>query len=136
MLGGDKIHIAPVGIFGGWPGSTGTYRIIRATGEEIIPKRKMKHVINNGDIIYNFHPGGGGYGNPLERDPEMVKDDLIDGFISERAAGEDYGVVVDVKTEKVDYEATKKLRAELSKKPRDGYDRHIGGLPSHKIGER
>jgi len=80
--------------------------------------------------------GGGAKEEVGQQLVEVVKDDLIDGFISERAAGEDYGVVVDVKTEKVDYEATKKLRAELSKKPRDGYDRHIGGLPSHKIGER
>ena len=38
--------------------------------------------------------GGGGYGDPLERDPEKVLDDVLDGFINETHAREDYGVVL------------------------------------------
>jgi N-methylhydantoinase B len=72
----------------------------------------------------------------LERDPERVKEDLLEGYISQKAANDDYGVVVNLKTETIDYEATGRLRSELRKKSRDGRDRFIGGLPSHKIGVR
>jgi len=56
--------------------------------------------------------GGGGYGNPLERDPEMVEKDVLEGYVSIEAAKKDYGVVIDPKTMKVDTDATKRLRAE------------------------
>jgi N-methylhydantoinase B len=136
IIGGDKIKIPPEGVYDGWPGSTGTYRLIRGNGKEEIPTRKTKHFLNKGDIIKDFHPGGGGYGDPLERDPERVKEDLLEGYISQKAANDDYGVVVNLKTETIDYEATGRLRSELRKKSRDGRDRFIGGLPSHKIGVR
>jgi N-methylhydantoinase B len=56
--------------------------------------------------------GGGGCGNPLERDPEMVESDLIEGYVSIEAVKKDYGVVIDPKTLKVDVEETKKLRGQ------------------------
>jgi N-methylhydantoinase B len=59
--------------------------------------------------------GGGGHGNPLEREPEMVERDVIEGYVSIEAAKKDYGVVIDPKTMKVDEEATKKLRDSLRK---------------------
>ena len=54
--------------------------------------------------------GGGGHGNPLERDPEMVERDVLEGYISLERAREDYGVVINPNTIKVDEEATRKLR--------------------------
>ena len=53
--------------------------------------------------------GGGGYGNPLEREPEMVESDVMEGYVSLERAREDYGVVIDPKTTKVDEEATQKI---------------------------
>lgn len=63
-----------------------------------------------GDTVIINSAGGGGYGNPLERAPEMVERDMIEGYVSVERAKEDYGVVIDPKTFKVDMEATKKLR--------------------------
>jgi N-methylhydantoinase B len=57
-------------------------------------------------------PGGGGYGDPLQRDPERVFADVREGYITGAAAERDYGVVV-VETERglaIDFAATKLLR--------------------------
>ena len=60
-------------------------------------------------------PNGGGYGNPLKRDPKLVVEDILDDFTSVELAREAYGVVVDPKTLAIDVAATKKLRAKLLK---------------------
>jgi N-methylhydantoinase B len=59
--------------------------------------------------------GGGGFGDPLERDPEAIRDDARDGFVSLEAAKDLYGVVINTEPElyEVDYPATEKLRANL-----------------------
>jgi N-methylhydantoinase B len=55
-------------------------------------------------------PGGGGWGDPLERDPQMVRDDVVDRFVSVASAKNDYGVVLDPVTFRIDHESTMKLR--------------------------
>jgi len=59
--------------------------------------------------------GGGGYGDPLEREIERVERDVIEGYVSIETAREDYGVVIDPETGKVDLIATQKLRKDLKK---------------------
>ena len=60
-----------------------------------------------------FEPGGGGgYGPPLERDPEAVLNDVLDGYVSLEAARRDYGVVLEGGGTEVDAEATAALRQE------------------------
>ena len=56
--------------------------------------------------------GGGGWGDPLDRDPESVRWDAIEGYISRGAALDEYGVVLDEKDLSVDQAATERLRAE------------------------
>jgi len=63
-----------------------------------------------GDVVTIDAPGGGGYGNPLEREPELVVDDVIEGYISIESAQKDYGVAIDPATLKIDIEGTKRLR--------------------------
>jgi N-methylhydantoinase B len=58
-----------------------------------------------------YGPAGGGYGNPLERDPAKVADDVLDGVISVETALRDYGVIVSAKGI-VDAVATDKARSE------------------------
>ncbi len=74
--------------------------------------------IAEGDWFSRPTAGGGGYGDPLERDPEAVKEDVADDLVSIRRAGMDYGVVIetvdaDLAEYKVDYPGTEKLRQEL-----------------------
>ena len=55
-------------------------------------------------------PGAGGYGDPLERDLDLLLQDVRDGKVSLDSAREDYKVVIDPGTLQVDEKATKKLR--------------------------
>ena len=71
------------------------------------------------DFISN---GGGGYGSPLEREPEVVLEEVIDGFLSVEKARDVYGVVIeevdpDVHEFRLDVEATELKRRELAGKP-------------------
>jgi N-methylhydantoinase B len=63
--------------------------------------------------------GGGGYGDPLERLPEMVKKDVQNGYISLKSAEQDYGVVFNSHNREIDEKATQRVRSERRKeKPR------------------
>ncbi|MBN2032788.1 MAG: hydantoinase B/oxoprolinase family protein [Deltaproteobacteria bacterium] len=66
--------------------------------------------LSGGDVVTMDAAGGGGYGDPLERDPEMVLEDVIQGYVSPGRAEEDYGVVVDPVTMRIDREATNSVR--------------------------
>lgn len=63
-----------------------------------------------GDVIIIDAPGGGGYGNPFERDIESVANDVKQGYVSIESAKNDYGVVIDPQTYEVDEKETRKLR--------------------------
>ena len=66
-------------------------------------------------VMYDYG-GGGGWGNPLERDPEAVLDDVLDEYVSPEGAERDYGVVLNGSLEDltlaIDEEATAALRAQ------------------------
>ncbi len=62
-----------------------------------------------GEVISNRSGGGGGYGEPFERPPEAVLEDVIDGYVSVASAKGDYGVVITDDLE-IDHEATEELR--------------------------
>jgi N-methylhydantoinase B len=70
----------------------------------------------SGNVIQFHSAGGGGYGDPLERDPQAVKQDVFNEYVSIEMARNDYGVVIDSKTLKVDLKETEKLRATRKKK--------------------
>jgi N-methylhydantoinase B len=69
-----------------------------------------------GDTVTIDAPGGGGYGNPLEREPEMVLNDVIEGYVSIEGAETDYGVVVDPETYTINMEETGRRRRLLKLK--------------------
>ena len=64
-----------------------------------------------GDVLSIRLPGSGGYGSPIERSPESVRWDVINGKISIESALKNYKVVFD-EDMKIDYEATNNLRTE------------------------
>ena len=59
-------------------------------------------------------PGGGGWGNPLEREPERVRWDVIEGFVTPEMARDRYGVVLRT-DQSIDAEATAAKRRELAR---------------------
>ncbi len=68
-----------------------------------------------GDRLYIEQGGGGGWGNPLERDPELVKEDVIDEYISVEAAEHNYGVIIKPTTHEIDYELTAANRKDVTR---------------------
>ena len=74
--------------------------------------------IKRGDVFCHVHPGGGGWGDPLERDPAAVLKDVRNEFLSAAKAAADYGVVIDTKHWSVDAAATERRRAEIAQAPR------------------
>jgi N-methylhydantoinase B len=73
--------------------------------------------LHAGDILVTKAGGGGGWGNPLDRDVEKVRKDVRDEFISLRRARNVYGVVINADTLEADHQATEKLRKELRNSP-------------------
>ncbi|KAB2338015.1 hydantoinase B/oxoprolinase family protein [Cytobacillus depressus] len=107
----DGHKYAPWGFDGGYSGSTGSLRIREKGNGELVqlPSKLPNRTVKTGDTIQLAGPGGGGYGNPFERDPEKVHGDYLDGFILKENALKDYGVVITDKGE-VDYEQTYERR--------------------------
>jgi N-methylhydantoinase B len=75
--------------------------------------------LREGDSIDFISNGGGGYGEPLEREVDRVLSEVVDGFLSVDAARDVYGVVIeavdpDVHDYRIDREATERLRGELA----------------------
>ena len=93
------------GLFGGKPGTRAQFLVNGEPGNSY-GLTQMKP----GDVVTIDAPGGGGYGNPLERDPEMVVSDVMEGYVGLESARTDYGVVINPETYEVDEKETKKLR--------------------------
>ena len=85
----------PRGVLGGRPGAPSKQRLIRADGTvEDLPSKITNVSIHAGDLIWMSEPGGGGYGDPLDREPERVLEDLLEEKISPEVCRDVYGVVV------------------------------------------
>jgi len=102
---------APFGIAGGKGPAPSKLIVHRADGSVEDPEVHKYVFLNRGDMYDIKETGGGGYGNPYERDVNAVLDDVLDELVSIESAQEDYGVVIEPDTMKVDMERTKTLRA-------------------------
>jgi N-methylhydantoinase B len=88
----DREEIGPWGVNGGLSGATARFLLKRNNGiVERLPS-KVTRPIRSGERITTITPGGGGWGNPQERDPEAVRRDLRERIISAQRAAEVYGV--------------------------------------------
>jgi len=105
----ERYIFAPPGRLGGLPGATG-YTILNpgAANEKDIGKIDILELAM-GDRLRIGTPGGGGFGDPIERPPELVASDCQNEFISLKAATELYGVILDEEF-CADIEATEQLR--------------------------
>jgi N-methylhydantoinase B len=109
----DRQRFPAWGLFGGRPGALGRTVINPGPGERVV-HGKASCEFAYGDVISFQQPGAGGYGDPWERDPARVLEDVLDGYVSVAGARRDYGVVItgtgaDLR---VDEEATRRLRQE------------------------
>jgi N-methylhydantoinase B len=105
-----RFRYPPQGLFGGKNGSKARFLV---NGEPGNPYGLTQ--LKPGDVVIMDAAGGGGYGAPLEREMELVESDVTEGYVSIESASEDYGVVIDPETGKVDLKASQKLRKALKK---------------------
>jgi N-methylhydantoinase B len=95
-LRSTKHTVAPKGIDGGFNGRPGLCILNAGTeSARTIPSRFSDHVLHPGEVFTLDTPGGGGLGNPFERDPQRVLNDVRNGYVTREKARELYRVVVD-----------------------------------------
>jgi N-methylhydantoinase B len=110
----DRRAFRPYGLYGGQPGRPSTTVLNPGTEERVLPA-KITRPIQRGDVFRHDLPGGGGWGDPLTRDPARVLRDVRNGLVSLAAARDDYGVIVDPAAWTVDVPVTEARRAELTR---------------------
>jgi N-methylhydantoinase B len=112
----DHGRFGPQGALGGADGALNEVTVWR-DGKPYTPTHISKEqdiVINPGDRVRVRTPGGGGYGNPLERDPEAVLEDVQLERYSIPQAKELFGVVLSAAPLAIDEDGTRRLRDRLS----------------------
>jgi N-methylhydantoinase B len=128
----DRSILGCWGLAGGYAGAP--FRVTVDPGgpnERILPGLVDDEPIAAGTLVRIETTGGGGWGDPLDREPELVGRDVLEGKVSDEAAREVYGVVVrvvDEATFEVDADATATQRAQLraARSPRPFFDRGPG----------
>jgi N-methylhydantoinase B len=116
------------GMFGGYPGAPSIMLLVEKTRvNELIGMNRppvdvaeldgrpkflpyCNFELKESDVLYMRVASGGGYGDPLERDPQLVRKDVENDIVSAEAARDIYGVAVDAEGGKVDAAATRELR--------------------------
>jgi N-methylhydantoinase B len=111
-----RVH-RPFGLYGGSPGAP-SENTLNPDGEAEPLPSKLTMTIRRGEVFRHVLAGGGGWGDPLERDPALVLRDVRNELLSVARAASDYGVVIEGSA--VDVAATERLRAEL--RQRRGWD--------------
>ncbi len=107
--GMERLRFPTYGVLGGKPGAPMRAILNLGRADEKILTKFDQLPVNAGDTLTFMMAGGGGYGDPFERDPERVQSDVEVGFVSREAARRDYGVVID-DDGAVDEAATAKCR--------------------------
>jgi N-methylhydantoinase B len=105
----DRRKFPPYGLYGGKPGTPASGILNPDTEHRVMPS-KFLMTAKKDDVFRMVLAGGGGYGNPLERDPERVAADVREEKLSVEYARREYGVVLDERSLEVDRVATAALR--------------------------
>jgi len=127
MVSGERFKCPPWGLFGGKSGVGNHCHVDMGDGKgpQLATKRPHTRLPKNGYVAFRS-AGGGGWGDPLDREPSRVLLDVIREYVSNEAALSEYGVVLNLAGQKVDEAATKALREKMRKdratQP-DPYDR-------------
>src|SRR6516225_6363101 len=107
----DRHDTQPWGILGGYPAACSEKWLVRKDGSrEPLPSKIDNVRVRAGDRVIFRTAGGGGWGDPLERDPMRTRNDVARRLMSARKAREEYGVVLTGDGLDVDRKATDELR--------------------------
>ena len=105
----DRQTHRPYGLYGGKPGAPGEVVLNPGAEARTLPS-KVTMTCRRGDVVRWVLPGGGGWGDPLEREPQRVLRDVRNELVSPATAEREYGVVIDTERWRVDEAATARLR--------------------------
>ena len=108
----DRKKIRPYGLYGGRPGQPSS-NVLNPDRNARPLESKVTTTMFRGDVIRHEWAGGGGWGDPLDRDPARVLRDVRNEYVSEESARDDYGVVIDTATWTVEEAATEARRDAL-----------------------
>ena len=113
LRGNGRDKMPPWGLWGGKSGvpSDQWLKLPEDEGFQHVDRNPV--IVPPGSGVVFLTAGGGGWGDPLERDPEGVKNDVIEGYVSLEAARQHYGVVLNPETLEIELELTERCRAEL-----------------------
>ncbi|MDI7258341.1 MAG: hydantoinase B/oxoprolinase family protein [Thermodesulfobacteriota bacterium] len=112
----DKNMIPPFGVLGGFWGAPNRFGVIRKEkwiAPSSIPGKVTCFPLEQGDMVVMETSGGGGYGDPLERDPKKIQKDFGEGLLTKEKAETRYGVIF--KGKEIDLKKTDPLRERLRK---------------------
>ena len=130
----DRAAIPPWGVGGGGPAAAVQVSVVR-DGRDLelsTPGKLTGHPLVAGDVVVMQSAGGGGFGEPLARDPERVREDVAAGYVSPERARDGYGVVLTTEGT-LDGEATRRCRARLAAARRAIPDPYEGGRGRHRV---
>jgi len=113
----DRRDHRPFGLYGGSPGAPSENYLNPESENRVLPG-KFTMTVRNGDVFRHVLAGAGGWGDPLERDPQAVLWDVRNELLSVGKAAADYGVVIDQAPLRVDLAATAARRAEIAARRR------------------
>ena len=102
----DKVRLPVPGLLGGQPASLG---VCLVNGEALAADASVANLKEGDEVVYNI-PGGGGFGPPAERAPELVARDVRLGLVSPEAARREYHVAIDPASGEIEWEETQRLR--------------------------
>jgi N-methylhydantoinase B len=106
---GDGHRHRPWGLDGGGQGYPATLQLLSGNATQELPSKMPYRRMQQGDRFLCVGPSGGGYGAPMARAPEAVRQDVLDGLLDRDTAARDFGVVLTAANE-VDAAATTRLR--------------------------
>ena len=108
----DKRDFPPYGLSGGKPGTPSANLLNPGPAERLLPTMGLTPIRRN-DVLRHVLAGGGGWGDPLDRDPDLVQRDVWNEKLTVGYARREYGVVIDPETLQLDQVATGQLRARI-----------------------
>jgi N-methylhydantoinase B len=112
----DRFKFSSLGVFGAKPARP-SQAVLNPAGaaERALTSKVAGLQLKRGDLLSVEFAGGGGWGDPLERDVARVRDDVARDYVSPASAREDYGVVLDDDLD-VDADATARLRRDKTRR--------------------